>query len=209
MNLKDQEVEVKFFVTRLDQIEQRIRELGGELVQPRTLEVNLRFDTSENDLERGFRVLRLRKDTRSRLTYKGPGEIQQGVRTRQEIEFEVSDFDSATAFLLALGYRVSMIYEKYRAAYHFMGTEIALDELPYGSFVEIEGADSPAIQAVNDRLGLDWQASVPTSYTGLFESLRQRKQLPFRDLSFENFAGFPITPELLGVRPADAGQMTP
>jgi adenylate cyclase class 2 len=204
MNHKDQEVEVKFFVTHLGDIEQRIRELGGEPQQPRTLELNLRFDTQDHDLERGFRVLRLRQDTRARLTYKGPGIMQQGVRTRQEIEFEVSDFDAAKAFLQALGYRVSMIYEKYRATYLLDGAEIALDELPYGSFLEIEGRDSDSIRSVNDRLGLDWQASVPSSYALLFEGLRQRMNLPFRDLTFQNFIGFQISSDELGVRAADA-----
>ena len=39
----------------------------------------------------------------------------------QELEFTVGDFDMARAFLQALGYQVSMIYEKYRAGYDWEG----------------------------------------------------------------------------------------
>lgn len=207
MTRKDQEIEVKFFVDRLEAIERRVQALGGEMVQPRTMELNLRFDTPEHELERGFRILRLRQDTRSRLTFKGPGSApsQQGVRVRQEIEFEVSDFDAAKSFLQALGYRVIMIYEKYRTTYTLGPVEIALDEMPYGSFVEVEGPDAQTIRAVCADLALDWEATIPSSYAVLFEGLRQRMSLPFRDLIFQNFLGIAVTPDQLGVRPADGG----
>ena len=59
-------------------------------------------------------MLRLRRDSSVRLTYKGPGKTIDGVHLRKEIEFAASDFDAAQAFLEALGYQVQMIYEKYR-----------------------------------------------------------------------------------------------
>ncbi len=203
---KNQEIEVKFYVADLAAIERRLRELGASQTQARTLELNLRFDTPERELERDFRVLRLRQDTRARLTYKGPVLGHQGVRVRQEIEFEVSDFDAAREFLQALGYRVSMTYEKYRATYEVMGVEVSLDEMPYGNFVEIEGPDSETIQIMSARLSLDWEASIPSSYAVLFEALRGRLGLPFRDLIFQNFEGIEVSPEMLGVRPADQAQ---
>lgn len=203
---KNQEIEVKFYVADLAAIEGRLRELGASQTQARTLELNLRFDTPERELERDFRVLRLRQDTRARLTYKGPVLGHQGVRVRQEIEFEVSDFAAAREFLQALGYRVSMIYEKYRSTYEARGVEVSLDEMPYGNFVEIEGPDSETIQIMSAKLGLDWEASIPSSYAVLFEALRGRLGLPFRDLIFQNFEGIEVSPEMLGVRPADQAQ---
>jgi adenylate cyclase class 2 len=203
MNPKDSEIEVKFFVTQLDVLQGRLQALDAQLIQPRTMELNLRFDTPEHELERGFRVLRLRMDTAARMTYKGPAFGQQGVRVRQEIEFEVSDFDSARSLLQALGYRVVMIYEKYRTVYRLDGVDIALDELPYGRFVELEGPDAETIHAVSDRLSLDWEASAPSSYAMLFEGLRTRMGLPFRDLTFNNFTKIDVDAVQLGVRPAD------
>jgi adenylate cyclase class 2 len=97
-----------------------------------------------------------------------------------------------------------MRYEKYRAAYDLNDVEISLDELPYGTFVEVEGPDPAAIRSVAQALALDWEATIPASYTALFEQLRARLGLPFGDLCFENFRELSISPADLGVRPADA-----
>ena len=200
---KDQELEVKFFVSDLPAVERRLQTLEARNSLPRVFEVNLRFDTPAGDLGRGFRVLRLRQDRIARLTYKGPASGLGGARLRQEIEFEVSDFAAARLFLEALGYQVAMVYEKYRASYELAGVEVSLDELPYGAFVEIEGPNPEAIQSVTRKLGLEYSASIPASYTALFEQLKERLSLPFRDLSFENFKGLTLTPDDLGVHPAD------
>jgi adenylate cyclase class 2 len=115
--MKDQELEVKFYISDLGRIERRIQGAGARLSQPRTHEVNLRFDTADGALSSSGQVLRLRRDSEARLTYKGPSEQRAGARLRKEIEFTVSDFDAARALLECLGYRVTMIYEKYRAVY--------------------------------------------------------------------------------------------
>jgi adenylate cyclase class 2 len=77
-----------------------------------------------------------------------------------------------------------------------------LDEMPYGNFVEIEG-DAAPLRTTAEKLGLDWETSIPTSYSKLFEYLRVKQNLSFRDLTFENFRGLQVLPSDLGVRPAD------
>jgi adenylate cyclase class 2 len=201
--MKDQELEVKFFITDLTAIEQRLQAVGARLLQPSLHEVNLRFDTQDGELSRQFRVLRLRKDDAARLTYKGPSTFQDGIRIRQEIEFTVSDFEAARRFLEALGYHVALMYEKYRTTYELEGVHITLDKMPYGNFIEIEGPDPASIRHVNEQLGLDWDQRVPESYTMLFDRLRDTLGLPFKDLSFANFAGLDITMDVIDVRPAD------
>ncbi len=201
--MKNQELEVKFFVRDLVIIEQRLINLGAVLVQPRTFEINLRFDTPELELARNYRVLRLRQDTAARMTFKGPAHGVEGVRVRQEIEFVVGDFAAGRAFLEALGYQVSMAYEKYRAVYDIGAVHITLDELPYGHFVEIEGPDPERILAVNQALQLDWEARAPESYVAIFERLKQMMGFTFRDLSFENFTGLQISPGQINLRFAD------
>lgn len=203
MSYPNTELEVKFYIYDLGELEERIKALGAKLVQPRTLEYNLRFDNHKGELARSYQVLRLRRDTANRLTYKGPGVLLDGVRLRKEIEFEVSDFDNARALIEALGYRVSMIYEKYRAVYELDGVLITLDEMPYGNFAEIEGPDAASIQAVNQQLGLDWGARILDSYAMLFQIVCRKLGLTFRDLTFENFAATGVTTVNLGVRPAD------
>ena len=147
----EQEIEVKFLVRDLAGLEARLQGLGASLSAERVFEANLRFDTPGRDLTRERRVLRLRRDSRARLTYKGPSQPGMEVSSRQEIEFEVSDYGAARRLLKALGYEVSAMYEKYRASYHLENLEVVLDELPYGNFAEIEGPGAGAIRAAAER----------------------------------------------------------
>jgi adenylate cyclase class 2 len=198
-----QELEVKFYLSDLSAFQKRLEISGGHVLQARLHEVNLRFDTPGGDLTRTYQVLRLRQDKIARLTYKGPGEVVGGVRSRREIEFSVGDFSEARSFLEALGYQVSLMYEKFRATYELDGVEVTLDEMPYGTFAELEGPDAASIQTLAGKLGVQWEARIVESYTFLFERLRGVLGFTFRDLSFENFAGIEVTPEALQVRPAD------
>lgn len=201
--MNNQELEVKFFIANLALVEERLKTCGAEIAQPRVHEVNLRFDTADGELKRTYQVLRLRQDRAAIVTYKGPGRIEGGVRARQEIEFTVSDYEAAKALFEALGFQVSLIYEKYRTTYLLGQTHVVLDEMPYGSFIEIEGPDPGSIQETCHRLGLDWERRILESYTFLFEQLKARVGLDFRDLTFENFSGQQVTPQDLAVSPAD------
>src|SRR5512140_627577 len=112
-----QETEAKFYVLGLAALQERVESLGAERGDARVHELNLRFDTQAGDFRRRGRVLRLRQDTRARLTYKDADSTQAGTLSRREVEITVSDFDTARELLEALGYRVSFIYEKYRTTY--------------------------------------------------------------------------------------------
>jgi adenylate cyclase, class 2 len=198
-----QELEIKLYLSDLPAFRERLEALGAQPTQARIFELNLRFDTPAGELDRSRRVLRLRKDTANRVTYKGPGSLLDGVRSRQEIEFTVGDFESARALFEALGYRVSMVYEKYRSVYSLDNVLVSLDQLPYGDFTEIEGPDAGVIRAVAGKLNLDWDARVNESYTVLFDHLRRARHLSFQHLTFESFSGMQIHPGELGIRPAD------
>jgi len=197
------EIEAKFYVRDLNRIAATLAALRAELLEPRGLETNLRFDLPDHSLRLNHRVLRLRKDTHNVLTYKGPGEIVDGIRARAELEVTVSDFNTAQAILEALGYQVSMMYEKYRTTYQLDDTLIMLDEMPYGNFVEIEGDNNAQIFAGAEKLGLDKTANCCDSYQTLFDRCRASLGLAFRDLSFENFKGVAVAPSDLGVTPVD------
>jgi len=212
MASSDQEIEVKFCVRDLTALQARLRHLGAREIMPRTLEVNLRFDLPDGSLHRAQQVLRLRQSDSARLTYKGNSRVQDGVTMRQEIELVVSDFRSAQKLLEALGYQVYILYEKYRVIYELpalkdprsSNSQVMIDELPFGNFIEIEAAQADEIHVLSSLLGLHWDARINESYLSLFEHLRSRIKLDFRDLSFTNFAGIPpVTPTALGITPAD------
>jgi adenylate cyclase class 2 len=203
MKGNQQELEVKLYLSNLPAFQRKVEALGGQLIEERLHEVNLRFDTSNGELTNSAQVLRLRQDTAAHLTYKSPGETMAGVHARREIEFTVSNFQSAKALLEVLGYRISLMYEKFRTTYKLYDLQITLDEMPYGNFTEIEGEDPVAIRLAAEKLGIDWEARILESYTSLFERLRAEMGFTFRDLSFENFSTLEISPIELGVIPAD------
>ena len=201
------ETEVKFCVFNLSQIEVGLRELKAHLFASRTFEVNLRFDTSNGNLKREARVLRLRKDDLARLTYKDNSQQIEGALSRREIEFVVNDFDSAKQFIEALGYQVAFIYEKYRTTFEYKGAHIMLDELPCGNFVEIEG-DLEMLRPIAEKLGLDWDKAIPASYHALFERLWISRGLTFRDLTFENFKEIKVSRADMMIEYADHEALT-
>ncbi len=99
MNHQDQEIEVKFLLTNPTGLEKRILADGGVLAQARVRETNLRFDRPDHSLMMEHRVLRLRQDVRSVLTYKGPADLSQPVMSSQEIETDVDDIAAARRIL--------------------------------------------------------------------------------------------------------------
>lgn len=208
MGTDGQETEVKFYVLDQQRIITRLQELKARLIQERVHERNIRFDWPDASLKAQGRVLRLRQDTQARLTYKGPSTHAQGVMSRREIEFSVESFESAWDFLGALGYHKLLLYEKYRATYELHDVHVMLDELPYGDFLEIEGENMASIRKAADRMRLDWQAAIGTSYTALFDRARKNLRLELADLSFEAFKSIRVTAADLEIRPADNRPLT-
>lgn len=202
--MKDQEIEIKLYLADMPAFRKRLEDRGAILIEARLHEVNLRYDTPGGDLTRTAQVLRLRQDSAAHLTYKGKGNTSGKVYIRREIEFTVGDFQAARAFLEALGYTVSLMYEKYRTTYDLDGVQVTLDEMPFGDFSELEGPDADSIHRVAEKLGVNWDARIADSYTSLFSHLKNRLGLTFRDLSFDNFKGITVSPKDMGVQPADS-----
>ncbi len=203
MNTNQQEIEVKFYLRDRAAFERRLVEMGGQLTSPRVFESNLRFDSADGSLMRARQVLRLRRDERARLTFKGPARAGEEVSVRREIEFEVSDFAAARDLLEALGYQVTVMYEKFRTTYRLQQVEIMIDEMPFGDFAEIEGADAQQVRAAADRLGLRWETRSQESYLALFDDFRARRALQMAHLSFESFRGVQVNPADLNLQFAD------
>jgi len=187
------EVEVKFLVSALGPIRERLNRGGGDVIAPRVFERNVRFDTPDEALLRRQELLRLRQDARVRLTFKGPAaeDAISEAKVREEIELEVGDFDRMALILERLGLQPMQVYEKYRETYRWGNIEIVLDELPYGNFVELEGSED-GLKTVAAALGLDWSRRVLANYLGLMDLCRRTFDLPFADLTFENFETNPV-----------------
>ena len=193
------ETEVKISVDDLQKVAEKLRAHNATLTGERVFERNVRYEDATESLTPADRVLRLRQDTRARLTYKAPGSgNQNGVLSRTELEVTVSDFQTTDLLLKALGYHPSWEYEKYRTTYELNDCEVVLDEMPFGNFVEVEG-EQEAIENVLTMLDLANAPRIGASYSDLFFRIKERMKLNFRDLTFENFKSVTVPREMFQV----------
>ena len=88
------------------------------------------------------------------------------MKSRPEDEVVVADAAAATRILEALGYRKVFRYQKYREVFRFRDAEIVVDEMPIGTFVEIEGPVA-TIHAAAQALGFGPDDYVYESYPAL------------------------------------------
>ncbi len=70
--------------------------------------------------------------------------------------------------------------------------EVVLDEMPFGNFVELEGEEKE-IRKTADLLQLDWDNRILDNYLALMSRLKAHHELPFDNLTFENFADLDIS----------------
>lgn len=180
------EVEVKLPCDDLDGVRRKLRELRAVAKAPLHFESNDLYDDEQGRLAAAGHVLRLRREKapggdgsgaraaadRAILTFKGSARFSGGVKAREERETIVSRPDEADAILRGLGFKPYFRYEKKREEWTLEHCEIALDEIPIGTFVEIEG-EPPEIRRLVAALGLDFSLAIPYSYARLYAERRK------------------------------------
>jgi adenylate cyclase class 2 len=180
------EIEVKIPWTASPADARRVIEHIGYLqTGERTLESDTVFDLDTGALRGSDQLIRLRRaGARSVVTYKGPSRGGP-YKTREEIEFDVSDPVTFTEVLDRLGYRPRFRYEKYRTKFEASGEPgiISIDETPIGVFLELEG-EPEWIDRTAANMGLSRAAYLTRSYASLYqEYLRTHPNAP-RDMTF-------------------------
>jgi adenylate cyclase, class 2 len=150
------EVEQKFPVADLPQLEKLLRELGAAVGAPQT-ETDLYFNHPCRDFRQTDEALRIRrKGEKNYVTYKGP-KIDATTKTRREIDLPVLPGDEMTlnwqALLEALGFQPVAEVRKSRrkAKIRWQGREVegSLDDVEeVGSYFELELiADAEGIES--------------------------------------------------------------
>jgi adenylate cyclase class 2 len=160
------EIEKKYRIESEDaaRLRERLRAAGAE-ARGEEFEENTLY--AGPGLERGNRLLRLRRvGGRAIFTFKESMASSSGIKRRREDETAVADADALAAILDALGYVPAVVYEKRRETWLVAGVEVVIDELPFGLFVEIEGAEESILEAER-LLELGSATNEPTSYPQL------------------------------------------
>ncbi|HTB13993.1 MAG TPA: class IV adenylate cyclase [Bryobacteraceae bacterium] len=145
---------------------------------PRTLESDQLFDRGASELKSADQLLRLRRSgVVSTVTYKGPA-TRERYKSREEIEFDVSDPANFELVLARLGYTPGFRYEKYRTKFAAAPGLITIDETPIGVFLELEGP-MDWIDVTASRLGFSPSEYCTASYAALYrEYARSHQGIP-------------------------------
>lgn len=162
-----------------------IEAAGYPLMEPRTLESDTVFDRDSGELRRADQLIRLRRaGSLSLVTYKGPPRGGR-YKTREEIEFDISDAQAFTAVLDRLGYQPRFRYEKYRTKFAALGEPgiVSIDETPIGVFLELEG-EPEWIDQTAARMGLSPAAYLTRSYSSLYQEYRRTHPQAPPDMTF-------------------------
>ncbi len=147
------EIEKKFRLTKKQRQEvlDRLPAIGAKR-KGEDLEVNTLYAGKTLDVTRS--VLRLRRiGNRGVLTYKESLPPRLDIKHRREDETQIEDPDAMELILEALGFNPALVYEKHRETWRLGQTEIVIDELPFGLFMEIEGSEKD-IREIESKLAI-------------------------------------------------------
>ena len=170
------EVELKAVVDDLAGTRKRLEKAGAKLVFEGSLS-DRRYDVESRELSERDEVLRVRRyqspgSSKTYLDWKGPTEIQDVYKIREEISTLVEDFDSLEQILTRLGFIVAMEIDREVAQYELAGATIRFETYPrMDVLVEVEGAPDSiesAIEALDMPRGLFNSDRLPT-FVGRFE----------------------------------------
>ena len=179
------EIEIKIAIDSPNWAREKLGRLGAVARFPRSLEDNCIYDDEEGSLTRSGQLLRLRSSRGEHLlTFKHPteeGTDGRRYKVRQEHQTVVSDPEETRSLLEGLGYRMVYRYQKYRQHYRLDDVVVVIDEIPFGTFLELEGTP-PGIDRAAEALGFGPESYIRETYYELH--CKQTGREPPGDLVF-------------------------
>ena len=181
------EIELKFRVDSLPELERRLPQLGFRMETPRTFEQNTLYDTPDRSLKARGEILRVRQyGGRWVVTHKRHPEEEDTAsiyKVRIETETAVEDGAAMAEVFVRLGYGPVFEYEKYRTEYADGDGHLVLDETPIGVFAELEGP-TQWIDRQLEALAVDPGVCLTESYGKLFLEWKARTGSSAENLVF-------------------------
>ena len=178
------EIEIKFRIDDVRDLNRRLRKSGFRLITPRTHEINTLYDLPDKSLRRRGELLRLRKyGSEWILTHKAKGKAGRH-KTRVETETKVADGAKMEAILRALGFAPTFRYEKFRAEWSDGKGHVVVDQTPIGDFGEIEG-QSRWIDRTAKLLQISPSDYITATYTELFFQWKKLTGSPAKEMTFK------------------------
>ena len=134
-------------------------EKAGAVLEYEGMLLDRRYDVASADLARRDHVLRVRRyqnedGVRTYLEWKGPTELRDVYKTREELSTLVDDFDALEEILGRLGFGITMAIDREIAQYKIHDAMVRFETYPrMDVLVEVEG-DPDAIEKAIEALGM-------------------------------------------------------
>lgn len=173
------EIEVKIPDINKKEVEKILMKLGAKLIFEGEIKAHY-FDFKNNDLRKRKEVLRLRTvGKKAFLAYKGKP-IKNEANIREELETEVSSFETIKKTLEGVGFHEWLRLKKKRTSYKFGKAMIEIDEMKgkysfIPTFIEIEAPDVKTIHETANKLGFKKEDCKTWGFSKLIE--RYSKQV--------------------------------
>ena len=152
------EVELKAVVDDIATARKLLEQAGAKLSFEGKLS-DRRYDVESRELAQGDQVLRVRRyqgtgSSKTYLDWKGPTEIQDVYKIREELSTLVADFETIDQLLTRLGFIVTIEIDREIAQYELAGATIRFETYPrMDVLVEVEGQPD-TIESAIEVLGL-------------------------------------------------------
>lgn len=170
------EVEVKYQVDDLEEIEYQLLEWNAKLVEM-VIQRDHYFNHPTRDFAKTDEAFRIREEgTEIYLTYKGP-KFNEKSKTRKEIEIKITNTELMSEMLDSLGFRKVLVVSKERKNYFLDDIHWSLDLVDsLGSYIELEKIVSTkeevdstltSIFLAIEKLGLKPKENITKSYMEL------------------------------------------
>ena len=216
--MQNAEIELKFPIDDLANLQSGLPLLGFRLDTPRTFEQNTLYDTPGRSLRLARQILRIRRYgdawtlTHKRQPGTGPEGESAPYKIRIETETRIEDGPALAAIFEQMGYTPAFRYEKFRTEWSQSAPaeplgrigdlppevtlpprcHLVLDETPIGDFVELEGPPAWIDQTLA-ALRINPASCLTDSYGRLFLTWKERTGSPAENLTFDEIpTGSPV-----------------
>lgn len=167
------EIEAKWLNIDHEDMRNKLKACGAELVQSERLMKRKIFDYADKRLEAVGGWVRVR-DEGSKITMSYKQLSDRTLQGTQEVTVVVDDYAAACGFLESIGLRAKSYQETKRESWKLGDVQIELDTWPWiPGFVEIEAPTEDALKFSAENLGFNHKdalhGSVETAYQAVYD----------------------------------------
>jgi len=168
------EIELKFEIKDARAIKSKIKNIGAKY-KGKYQQVDLWFDTKDGRLRREGKGLRIRQENEKAILTLKTELVCDRVREAEELELELSDFETALGIFKKLGFKICSEIRKERRDWKLGNLKVSLDKVEgLGIFLELEGSRRE-IEQVIKKLGLESSQRITKHYMMLKEERENKR----------------------------------